>query len=128
MGVKFEIKRKITVDGRDYESLDQIPHELRTAVKNALAPGAAHKTTIHINGKTYSSLEEMPAPLRAVVGGLTAFALKKAAGATADMPDAQSPAEVEAHAVQPEPVLSVKTIVVAAGLATLLFWLARRAF
>ena len=117
MGVNFELKRKITVDGKNYESLDDLPSDLRVAIQKALAQrGTATKTTVHINGKTYASVMDLPAPLRVVVGGLTALALKSMPG------ELSGP---NAEAVRPEPVLSVKKIVVAIGLAAMLLWLAR---
>ena len=116
MGVNFEVKRKITVDGREYESLDEIPDELRAKVESALDAGAARKTTIYVNGKTYSSTEELPAALRAVVTGLTTLAMKRMAG---------TPTEPTPEAVRPEPLVSKKMLVIAIGLVALLFWIAR---
>ena len=116
MSVNFDIKRKITVDGKEYESLDQVPEEVRAAVQKSLASGPAAKATIYINGKTYGSVEELPAPLRAVVSCLTSLAMKS---------DAQLPSASEAGAVRPEPVLSLKMIVVGIALAAMLFWLVR---
>ena len=111
MGIDVELKRKITVNGQDYESLDQVPEEFRSTVQNALASGTAPKMTININGKTYSSVEELPAVLRTIIGGLTSLAMKP-----------------EAEAVRAEPVLSMKMVVVAIGLAAMLYWLARLVF
>ena len=112
MSVDFEIKRKITVDGKDYETLEDIPPEVRTAILKTFASGSTSaKTTIHVNGKTYSSIEDLPAPLRAIAGGLTSLVMKP-----------------EAEAVRPEPVVSPRMIVVGIALAALLFWLARLVF
>lgn len=109
MSFNVEVKKKITVDGKEYESLSDVPPELRTAIVKTLAQGGTNtKTTVHINGKTYSGVGDLPAPLRAIVAGVTALAMKP-----------------EAEAVRAEPVLSVKAIIVAIGLAALLFWLAR---
>jgi hypothetical protein len=118
MGVDVELKRKITVNGQEYGSLDEIPDEFRTAVQNALASGAVAKTTIYVNGKTYASMDEVPAPLRAVVAGLTSLAAKPLADAEREMREA----------VRPEPILSFRRIVVAIGLAAVLLWLARLLF
>jgi len=118
MSVNFEVKRKITVNGQQYESLDQVPKEFRNAVQSALASGATTKATIHINGKTYSSLEAMPAPLRAIATAVTALAASKAL-------DAKSPSEPEPGAVRAEPVISLKRVLVVLMLAAGLFWLLR---
>ena len=116
MSISVDFKRKIMVDGKEYESLDQVPPEVRVAILKTLAQGATTtKTTIHLNGKTYSSVEDLPAPLRAVVGGLTTFALNKASGG-------------DAGAVRPEPVVSPKMIVVGIALLVFLVWLARLVF
>lgn len=56
MSVNFEIKRKITVDGKEYGSLAEVPPEVRTAILEAMASGAtSSRTAFHINGKTYSA-------------------------------------------------------------------------
>jgi hypothetical protein len=115
MGVDVELKRKITVNGREYESLDQIPDEFR-AVRDALASDAVPKMMITINGKTYSSVEELPAPLRAIVAGLTSLAMKRGA---------PSPSASEAGAVRPEPILPMKMIVAAIVVAAILFFIVR---
>ena len=121
MSVNVEVKRKIVVDGKEYESLQDVPPQVRTAIAKTLASGdRTTTTTIHINGKTYSSVEDLPAPLRAVVSGLTTFALNRAAGATGE--------SEAAGAVRPEPVLSLKAIVVAIVLAAALYELVRLAF
>ena len=43
MSINFEIKKETTVDGKDYESLADVPPEVRTAILKTLAHGA--KTT-----------------------------------------------------------------------------------
>ena len=114
MGIHVEVKRKITVDGREYESLDQVPDELRNAVQTALASGATPKATIRINGKTYGSLEEMPPGLRAIATVLTSLAASR-----------MLPSDPSAEALSPEPVLSMRKIVVVILLAAGLVWLLR---
>jgi hypothetical protein len=109
MNIDVEVKKKITVDGKNYESLNEVPPELRASIlKNFLSNPTNSKTTIHVNGKTYSSVEDLPAALRAIVGGLASVVMKP-----------------EGEAVRPEPVLSVRMIVIALALAALLFWLVR---
>jgi len=128
MSVNVEVKRKIVVDGKEYESLQDVPPQVRTAIAKTLASGdRTTTTTIHINGKTYSSVEDLPAPLRAVVSGLTTFALNRAAGATRETSETSETSEA-AGAVRPEPVLSLKAIVVAIVLAAALYELVRLAF
>lgn len=94
-------------------------------MKSIASGGTSSKTTIHINGKTYSSLEDLPAPLRAAVGGLTAFALNRAGAGTSTSPGVDTGFEPAPEAVRPEAVLTMKTILVAIGLAALLLVLLR---
>ena len=37
MSINFEIKKETTVDGKDYESLADVPPEVRTAILKTLA-------------------------------------------------------------------------------------------
>ena len=94
-------------------------------MKSIAAGGTSSKTTIHINGKTYSSLEDLPAPLRAAVGGLTTFALNRAGAGAGESPAAESRFDPAAAAVRPEAMLTMKTILIAIGLAALLLVLLR---
>lgn len=121
MDVKFAVKKKITVNGREYESLDQVPEEFRAAVRNALESGAVPKTAIYFNGKR----EELPAPLQSIVAGAASLALRRMAEAKSVNGDAERPPDTAAEPLRPKPVLSVKTMVFLLGLAGLLFWLAR---
>ncbi len=122
MSIHFDVKRKITVDGKDYERLEDVPPEARTAILKAMSAsqsGASKvetKTTINVNGKTYSSVEDLPAPLRLAVGGLTSWALKNASGENAGNPG---------EAVRPQPAVSLKKLLIAAAVASFLYWLVR---
>jgi hypothetical protein len=69
-------------------------------------------STIRINGKTYASWDDVPAPYRLLVRGITAIALRNA----------------EPQALRAEPVISMKKVVVALGLAVLGYWIARKFF
>ena len=125
MGLKFEIKKKITVNGKEYDSLDQVPAELRDKLRNALKSGTAPKTTIVINGTTYGSADELPTTVRAIVGGVTSLALDRMAEAAGDTPEAPGSPDPAADAVRPEPVLFLGKVVLAVGIAAFLFWIAR---
>ena len=119
---EFALQKKFTVNGKDYESLDQIPPEFRAAFEKALASGTT-PTTIIINGKTFSSAESLSTPLRAIVRGLVYLALKSGDKAPSRLRDDTSVSPP--GALRPEPILGVKTLVILIGLAALLFWLAR---
>jgi hypothetical protein len=72
------ISTKIRVNGRDYESIDAMPADIRHAYERALAaaqaspaassgtltPGIPATSKITFNGQTYSSVDEMPAAAR----------------------------------------------------------------
>lgn len=122
------VQRKFKVNGQIYDSIDQVPAEFRAAIEKAFVPGAPAKTTITVNGKTYASLDEVPAPLRLLVRGVTAMATGAMNGATeAAAPAIEAPSP-EAGILRPEPTLSMKKVLVFAGLAVLLFWIARTLF
>lgn len=79
MGLDFNIKitRKITVNGKEYESLDEVPQEQRHALQKAMGvvdgkvPGK-----LIVNGVGYDSPEAMPPEARKIHDE----AFKKAAG------------------------------------------------
>ena len=117
----FAIQRKFTVNGKEYGSLDQVPPEFRAAIEKALESGAtASSTTVTVNGRTYASLDEVPAPLRTVVRGRTSLVVRYGNPPTNEAGDRTG--------LRPEPILSMKTVVLALGLAALLVWLARSVF
>ncbi|HUC43149.1 MAG TPA: hypothetical protein VMR65_03845 [Candidatus Sulfotelmatobacter sp.] len=129
MAINFEVKKKITVDGKEYESLDQVPAEVRGAIRNAVeVGGTALSGKITINGKTYASVQEMPAPLRAIVRGLTLMALNREDAATRSGPEPVAASLPAGDGPRPEPILSLKTVVFALGVAALLFLIARALF
>jgi hypothetical protein len=129
------VQKKFKVNGQLYDSLDQVPTEFRAALESALKPGTPAKTTITINGKSYASLDEVPAPLRLLLRGVTAMAtraVQEAAGPSSGTTSPAAPAiegtSPEAGILRPEPVLSMKKVLVFLGLAVLLVWLARSLF
>lgn len=116
------IKKKIMVNGQEYESLDQVPAESRAAIEKVLGGNAAAATTITVNGHTYGSEKDLPAPVRAIVGRIALMALEKAESAKAEA-EASPVGEVRA-----EPVVSLKKIVFVVAAAALVIWLARSIF
>jgi hypothetical protein len=115
----FAVQKKITVNGQEYESLDQVPTEYRAAIEKALGSDVKAATTITVNGHTYQN-QELPAPLRAVVSNLALAALKSAGEAKGEQPPVDS--------LRPEPMLSMKKVVIAIAVGALLVWLARVVF
>jgi hypothetical protein len=119
----FELTKKLTVDGKEYESLDQVPAELRGALEQALASGAPAKTTISVNGKTVASIDDLPPWLRAIVRNLAEAATQGASGEASAVSDSAN--ALPAGAVAPEPIVGVKALVILVVLAAILFWLVR---
>ena len=127
MGIEFKvnIKRKITINGKEYGSPEEVPEQFKQTVQHALdsagAPGTHPKITL--NGVGYDSVEAMPADARMIYEA----ALKKAEGAS-PRTDTDAPGPLPAAPV-PEGGLSKRTIVVLAlllGLALLLKFLAHK--
>ncbi len=126
MGMEFNvnIKRKIKVNGKEYDSLEEVPEQFRQTVQHALdsagAPGVHRKITV--NGVGYDSVEAMPPDARR----LYEDALKKA-DETGPRSSADAPSPIPNAPVQ-ERALSKRTIIVLvllAGLAILLKFFAK---
>jgi hypothetical protein len=107
MTVRFEVKKTFKVDGREYDSLDQVPAEVRSKVEQALAAGWHAEGKVTVNGKTYASLDDVPQPLRALVRGATSLAVRRA------------------DPTRAEPVVTLNKILFAVGAAAMLYWIAR---
>ena len=119
----FELEKKLTVDGKEYESLDQVPAQHRRAIEDALTSGKP-STTIRINGETISNVEELPPWLRGILLGLADIAAKGAAsGESSALSDDVSASEP--GAVRPEPLIGAKALIVLVVLAAIVFWLVR---
>ena len=75
MKVNFDVKRKFIVNGEEYNSVEEMPPELRAAYEKAVRSGAGLRiekpqvsvqAKIVFNGREYDSLEAMPADVRRV--------------------------------------------------------------
>lgn len=67
MGIQVNIRRRFTVNGREYGSAEEMPADLREAFEKAMAGGISvqsRKTRIVFNGREYDGLEAMPAETR----------------------------------------------------------------
>ncbi len=74
MGIKFDMKWKINVNGKEYGSVDEMPAPVREVYEKArkIPPGpggvrtlSTRTTTIVFNGQKYESVDDMPADIRA---------------------------------------------------------------
>jgi len=75
MKVDFDIKRQFIVNGKRYNSVEEMPTELREAYEKAVRSGAGvkiEKPQVHLeskivfNGQEYRSLDAMPEEVRRV--------------------------------------------------------------
>ena len=120
MSINVEVKRKITVDGKDYDSLDQLPDEVRTAILKTLAAGPTNsRTTVHINGKAYSSVDDFPAPLRGIITAVAGAVLQAQAGKSGMGKDM----ERIPGTIRPERTISLKKFVFLICLIAFILWL-----
>src|SRR5438270_13758035 len=59
--MQVNVKTKITYNGREYYSVEELPPEARSAYENAIAAdNATISTKIVFNGREYASPEQMP--------------------------------------------------------------------
>jgi len=71
MKIEVNVERKFIVNGKEYNSLEEIPNDLRQAVEKTMIDdnAKAHihtETKIVFNGKEYESIEAMPYTIRQV--------------------------------------------------------------
>jgi hypothetical protein len=121
MGFNVVVKRKIRIDGKDYESLDDVPADKCEAVAKALdsipSSASGHLAgKLSIDGHTCTTEAEIPPAVLGLVEG----ALSAVIGAPGT-------AERESQAIRPEPLLSGRTLtflIVACVALASLAWLA----
>ncbi|MFA6434892.1 MAG: hypothetical protein WCW52_09375 [Elusimicrobiales bacterium] len=108
MGIDFNIniKRKITVNGKEYGSPEEVPEQYRQIVQGALssAESLAKHSKITFNGAGYDSPEAMPPDTRIKYEE----ALRKAKVAAQNTGSAAPPPVTPA----PEGALSKQTIII----------------
>jgi hypothetical protein len=115
VSVDIVVKKTLRINGREHESLDEVPLETRAAVEKAMAGASGVPSEggarITVNGRTYSSAEELPAILRAIVQAAVAAAAKRGAlDATDDATEQEAPRSIRSLRV--EPVISPRVVAV----------------
>ena len=90
MKVNMTVKRRIVFNGKEYDSIEELPESVRRTLENATAgslPSAATgatagaKVRIMFNGQEYASVDAMPASVRRIYeGALAAVESDGAAG------------------------------------------------
>ena len=74
MPINFNVKTKIKINGKEYNSPDEMPPDVRSLYEKAMAnrqnPSANTRintsSKITFNGQTFNSLDEMPAEVRRI--------------------------------------------------------------
>lgn len=70
MAVKVDITRKFVVNGQEYGSIDELPQEVREAIRASLSSGKVidmkKRSSIDFNGREYRSASEMPPSERSI--------------------------------------------------------------
>ena len=120
MGIDFNIniKRKITVNGKEYGSPEEVPEQYRQIVQSAISSAGAitGHSKITFNGVGYDSPEAMPPDTRMRYEETLskAKAVTQSAGSTVPLPTTSAP----------EGTLSKRTIIILLLLAgvALLWW------
>ena len=71
MGIKVTLDRKLVVNGKEFNSIDELPENVRRVCKSAVSDlsgtsghGSFAKTDIIFNGKHYTSIDAMPQEAR----------------------------------------------------------------
>ncbi|MFI5143066.1 MAG: hypothetical protein ACHQQS_03280 [Thermoanaerobaculales bacterium] len=127
MDVKVTVKRKIRYQGKEYESIDELPEAVRQAYERAMAGGgqAGFPTAVQsqpgkivFNGHEYGGIATMPPDVRnAYEGVMRAVVGGQPVGATVEMPTKRSdePAAltqaVSAAPIEPGAALAPRTLV-----------------
>ena len=73
MSINIDVKRKFKVNGKEYNSIEEMPADIREAFENAMASRAdsgyqvnpaTMQTKIIFNGTEYKNIDEMPQDVR----------------------------------------------------------------
>lgn len=127
MDVKVTVKRKIRYQGKEYDSIDELPEPVRHAYERAMAGGGqtggptavpSAPDKIVFNGHEYDGIATMPQDVRtAYEGVMRAVVGGQPGGAIAEMPPTrpQEPAAltqaVSAVPIEPGSGLAPRTLV-----------------
>jgi len=88
MPINFNVKTKIKINGKEYNSPEEMPEDIRNIYEKAMAnrgssaPNIQVKTNpkITFNGQTFNKLEEMPADVRRIYDSVMAAVDKNGDG------------------------------------------------
>jgi hypothetical protein len=101
MTTKINIKRKITVNGREFSSVEDMPEDIRHAYEQAMADASLEgyavnpngpKTKLVFNGREYRSVNDMPDEIHRLYDmAITAVETDAGAGSGTDGPGRAAP-------------------------------------
>ena len=71
MAINISVKTRIRFNGQEYQSVDEMPAEVRQAYEKAMASlyqrnSLGSKSLVYFNGQEYSSIDAMPEDVRAL--------------------------------------------------------------
>lgn len=144
MDIKVNVKRKFKVNGKEYNSIEEMPRDIRDAFEKAIAsqggPGyqvnaGAMQTKIIFNDKEYKNIDEMPQDVRLLYEKV----LKSAETETVS-PDIVTSGDINSmltgfkthgstrmgnmgFPTKTEPVFSMRTLIISIGLIALMLLL-----
>ncbi len=64
MGIKFDVKWKVTVNKKKYGSVEEMPSDVREAYEKAKGASRTTAARIVFNGQEYQGVEAMPPDIR----------------------------------------------------------------
>ena len=73
---KINVKKKFTINGREYGSIEEMPEDIRKAYEKAVRGGVlsgsnagVRSAKVVLNGQEYRSVDDMPAAIRQIYEG-----------------------------------------------------------
>jgi hypothetical protein len=88
MPINFNVKTKIKINGKEYNSPEEMPADVRSLYEKAIANRQSSETNIQLNtnskitfnGQTFNTLDEMPADVRRIYDSIMAAVDKNGDG------------------------------------------------
>ena len=140
MKINFDVKRTYKMNGKEYNSLEEMPDDIRKAFEKAVPPSSApaqgipsqaQRTTIIFNEREYDSIDAMPREIRQLYEKVLEAAATGAEPSDIDFPEIREglragtgrQGTVSSGALQPqkfESAFSLKTVISALILAAII--------
>ena len=118
MSVKITVKKRIVVNGKEYQSVEELPSGIREAYEKAVADRTGPSTSLNVtfNGQEYDSLESMPPEIRRLYEDAVS-----PAGPASVKGDVEAATAIEPSSSLPRWLIGV--LVAAAAALALMYWL-----